>query len=170
MRIALVLGILFLAGAVFNVFGPEPNLAEASAGLGISAALIGVFLFGRAAQQRDEEFLVWVLSNAHAIQDGGADHGGFLITPATVLTRYQVALSFLIVSFKVPSRYYHENESPPWFLPVLLTATTFVLGWWGIPWGPVYTVQVLARNLRGGLKETVGDLLLTATSQDAGGS
>jgi len=34
-----------------------------------------------------------------------------------------------------------------------------VLGWWGIPWGPIYTVQVLLNNLRGGVKQTVGDLL-----------
>lgn len=27
---------------------------------------------------------------------------------------------------------------------------TFVLGWWGIPWGPIYTIQSLVVNFRGG--------------------
>jgi hypothetical protein len=28
-----------------------------------------------------------------------------------------------------------------------------VLGWWGIPWGPLYTVQSLVRNTRGGIQD-----------------
>ena len=27
---------------------------------------------------------------------------------------------------------------------------TLLLGWWGIPWGPIRTVQALYINLRGG--------------------
>jgi hypothetical protein len=30
------------------------------------------------------------------------------------------------------------------------TLLTLFLGWWGIPWGPIYTVQCLATNLGGG--------------------
>jgi hypothetical protein len=30
------------------------------------------------------------------------------------------------------------------------TLTTLLLGWWGIPWGPVRTVQSLSINLSGG--------------------
>jgi hypothetical protein len=29
---------------------------------------------------------------------------------------------------------------------------TWLLGWWGIPWGPFYTLQALVQNLRGGRK------------------
>jgi hypothetical protein len=36
MRVALVVGLLFLAGAVYNLFGPEPDTAEALAGLAIA--------------------------------------------------------------------------------------------------------------------------------------
>jgi hypothetical protein len=32
------------------------------------------------------------------------------------------------------------------------TLVTWLLGWWGIPWGPVYTVQALVQNLLGGTK------------------
>lgn len=30
------------------------------------------------------------------------------------------------------------------------TLVSLVLGWWGIPWGPIYTIQSLATNFRGG--------------------
>ena len=30
------------------------------------------------------------------------------------------------------------------------TLLTLVAGWWGIPWGPIYTISSLAKNLSGG--------------------
>jgi len=107
---ALILGLLFLAGAVFNVFfRPEPDLANASVGLGIFVCLLAVFMFLRVAERKNEEFLAWILANARAIQAGGARFGAALVTPTTVLTRYQAALSFLIVTFKIPSRVYFNG-------------------------------------------------------------
>lgn len=36
---------------------------------------------------------------------------------------------------------------------------SLVLGWWGIPWGRVYTLQAAWTNLKGGKRQTVGALL-----------
>jgi hypothetical protein len=30
------------------------------------------------------------------------------------------------------------------------TAISLFLGWWGIPWGPIYTIGACVRNLNGG--------------------
>lgn len=30
------------------------------------------------------------------------------------------------------------------------TMLTLFVGWWGIPWGPIYTIMCLATNLGGG--------------------
>ena len=68
MWVALVVGLLFLAGAAYNVFGPEPNLAEALVGTAIAAMLIGLFLLLRSARGRDAEFLEWLTKNAGAIE------------------------------------------------------------------------------------------------------
>lgn len=165
MWIALLVGVIAFAAGASNLFGTERNLVDASAALGIAAVLFGIFFFARAARKKDKDFLEWMLTNAEAITGGGARYGNTLITPATVLTRYQLALSFVLVTFKIPSRYYPEGDSAPFLLPVSLSVTTLALGWWGIPWGPIYTVQVLAGNLRGGVKETVGDLFAAVSSQ-----
>jgi hypothetical protein len=34
------------------------------------------------------------------------------------------------------------------------TLLTLVVGWWGIPWGPIFTVQTLWKNLHGGTDRT----------------
>ena len=64
---------------------------------------------------------------------------------------YYYCVSLLVITFRRPSGIYflRSGESPvvkglPW------TLLTFVAGWWGIPWGPIYTVQSLWVNLKGG--------------------
>ena len=64
---------------------------------------------------------------------------------------YSYCISVLILTFKRSSsvHFVPSNSSPvtaglPW---VLLTV---LLGWWGIPWGPIYSIQCIATNLRGG--------------------
>ena len=34
------------------------------------------------------------------------------------------------------------------------TLISLVFGWWGIPWGPIWTVATIAKNLRGGVDVT----------------
>ena len=33
---------------------------------------------------------------------------------------------------------------------LLFTLVTFLVGWWGIPWGPKFTMQAIRINLKGG--------------------
>jgi len=35
--------------------------------------------------------------------------------------------------------------------PILMSLT---FGWWGFPWGPIWTIQTLAETFRGGLDVT----------------
>jgi hypothetical protein len=45
-----------------------------------------------------------------------------------------------------------------------LTLLTILLGWWGIPWGPVYSIQSLVVNLKGG-KDVTTEVLARARQQ-----
>ena len=134
MRVALVVGLLFLAGAVYNLFGPEPDTAEALAGLAIACVLIGLFFFIRSEQHRDNAFSTWLSENSAAIESEGGRYGDVRITSSTKLTRYVVALSFLIVSFQVPSRFYIVGHDATPLVATAFTVISLLLGWWGIPW------------------------------------
>lgn len=64
---------------------------------------------------------------------------------------YSYCVSVLIMTFRRPSGVYfiRSGESAvgkglPWIL------LTVVAGWWGIPWGPIYSVQSLVQNFKGG--------------------
>jgi hypothetical protein len=64
---------------------------------------------------------------------------------------YHYCISVFIMTFKRPSNIYFvraEQSRVVKGLPFVIISLLF--GWWGIPWGPIYTVQSLATDLSGG--------------------
>ena len=72
-----------------------------------------------------------------------SDGGKFVI--------FSYTISLLVITFKRSSDIYfiRGNESTIKY-SLGLTLLTLLLGWWGIPWGPIYTVGSLFTNLKGG--------------------
>ena len=64
---------------------------------------------------------------------------------------FQYCISVVILTFKRPSDIYFiraGEKGSKQGLP--FTLISIFLGWWGIPWGPIYTIQSLHTNLSGG--------------------
>lgn len=64
---------------------------------------------------------------------------------------YSFTISVILMTFKQPTSIYlvrsNENavlKSLPWVM------LTLVFGWWGFPWGPIYSIWSLVENLGGG--------------------
>lgn len=71
---------------------------------------------------------------------------------------YTYTISILIMTFKRSSSVYllrQEDNSFTQSWPY--TLMTLVLGWWGIPWGPIYSLGSLGTNLSGG-KDVTGNV------------
>lgn len=68
---------------------------------------------------------------------------------------YQWCISLLVVTLKRGTRIYYLKPGETGFLPGFLwSAFTLVAGWWGFPWGPIYTISSLWTNARGGIDVT----------------
>jgi hypothetical protein len=66
---------------------------------------------------------------------------------------YEYCISLGFLTPRRPSALYHlrAGESGIWKgLPY--TVLSLLLGWWGIPWGLIYTPLTLWTNLRGGVE------------------
>ncbi|HNK20303.1 MAG TPA: hypothetical protein PLG92_18210 [Piscinibacter sp.] len=68
---------------------------------------------------------------------------------------FQYCISLVLMSFKRSSsvHFVRAGESTlgkaaPW------CALSLLLGWWGIPWGPIWTIGTVGRNLAGGTDVT----------------
>lgn len=65
--------------------------------------------------------------------------------------RYRYCFSALVITvmqgtdiYFVPAKDSRIKKGLPW------TVLTLLAGWWGIPWGPIRSIQSLVINLRGG--------------------
>jgi hypothetical protein len=75
----------------------------------------------------------------------------FEIQRGAKLVRYQYCVSLLVITFRRSSEVYYipagesaVSKGLPWI------ALTLVAGWWGIPWGPIFSIQSLITNFKGG--------------------
>ena len=72
---------------------------------------------------------------------------------------FQYTISILVMTFKRPSDIYFlraGESSMGKSLPY--TLLSLVLGWWGFPWGLIYTPGVIYSNLTGG-KDVTNDIV-----------
>jgi hypothetical protein len=74
---------------------------------------------------------------------------------------YCVSVGFLTVTRGTQPRLIQAGRSKV-IAGLHWSALTFLAGWWGIPWGPIRTIQTLTTNMRGGhdITDKVVDALL----------
>jgi hypothetical protein len=64
---------------------------------------------------------------------------------------YQYCISIVIFSFKRPSDIYFIRVGESAVTKGLgFSLISLLLGWWGIPWGPIYTIGSFVTNFGGG--------------------
>jgi hypothetical protein len=64
---------------------------------------------------------------------------------------YTYCVSILIMTFRRPSDIYFVKAGHSRLVPGLaFTALSLFFGWWGIPWGPIYTIGSFITNFGGG--------------------
>ncbi len=74
---------------------------------------------------------------------------------------YQYTISIVVMTFKRSSDIYFIRAGESGTIKGLpFTFISLFLGWWGIPWGPVYTIGSLYNNLSGG-KDVTKEILQT---------
>ena len=80
---------------------------------------------------------------------------------------FRWSVSVIIMSFRRTSPIYfvRPGEQPRGWTYTLLT---LLIGWWGIPWGPIFTIQTLITNLGGGIDVT--EAVLASTTAGESGS
>lgn len=96
----------------------------------------------------DQDFEDWLNTKRYGTYDG-VD-----ITPETELVSYTYVISVFVMTFRRSTRYYFKDVEKGKALTakLLCILCNLILGWWGIPWGPIWVI-----------KETICDLADTHT-------
>ena len=83
----------------------------------------------------------------------GMRHGelDFEIQRGAKFVLFQYCISIIVLTFRRPSDIYFLRQGESAVVKGLpFTLLSLVAGWWGIPWGPIYTIQSVYNNSRGG--------------------
>jgi hypothetical protein len=82
---------------------------------------------------------------------------------------YQYCISIVIMTFKRGTDIYFvraDESAVGKGMPYTLVSA--IAGWWGIPWGPIYTVVALTNNMKGG-KDVTQQVVAFLNQQQANG-
>ncbi len=72
---------------------------------------------------------------------------------------YQYTISILVMTFRRSSDVYFIRSGESATVKGLgFTFLSLILGWWGIPWGPIYTIGSIFNNLSGG-KDVTSEII-----------
>jgi hypothetical protein len=81
---------------------------------------------------------------------------------------YQFAISIIIMTFMRPSKITFVRAGENRITKGLgYTILTLLLGWWGIPWGPIRSIQALITNFQGG-KDVTPQIMASAAASTGG--
>jgi hypothetical protein len=81
---------------------------------------------------------------------------------------YQYCFSVVIMTFKrVSDIYFVKSNESRVAKGLSWSLLSFLFGWWGIPWGIVYTISALAKNFAGG-KDVTAEVMRFIHSQTNG--
>ncbi len=74
---------------------------------------------------------------------------------------FQYCISILVMTFRRGSDIYFIKAGESTFgASIGYTLVSLLLGWWGIPWGPIYTIGSVFTNLGGG-KDVTQEIMST---------
>jgi len=157
----ILVAVWFLYWAIDDI--RQGGYLDAVASFGVSFVLVGLFFFNRSQEKQVETFLVWLNENKNELKRDRWNQlmwKGVPLTYDSSVTQYQFCMSFLLVTFRQQTGFVLDQSSNRSLVNIISTIVTIIFGWWGIPWGPIYSVQTIFRNLRGGNKKSIEELII----------
>ena len=142
-------------------------------GLGLSAGLILFALYARKwflqGYRRDRVAQSHVvISKIKGLEKTTLSEVNFEVQRGGKFVAFQYCVSVLLASYKRSSSIYFLKAGESALIKGLpFTIISIVAGPWGIPWGPIWTVQSLIMNLAGGRDLTAEVLASFASAENA---
>lgn len=125
----------------------------------VLASWLWALIFYTRENNRSKRFSQFIAENAETFLNGGSrEFEGDMYSLSTKLVQYRFAVSLIAISMTRGTGLHHEKDKK-WLL-LSCTLISVFGGWWGIPWGPYYTIVSFIEN--GKAKEiTIQQLLVS---------
>jgi hypothetical protein len=160
--LAIVVAMLGASVMGYQTGDTAQALSTGFMGLGILIfSCIYLFMVVPARRGKSKDPLLgWILENKALLTRGGsADYQNQPIDRNTELIRFCWVLSVVTLSMKSPGKWMVSDTLRSKLTGAAATIFNLLFGWWGIPWGPIFTVQAVLVNLGRDWKISVDDVL-----------
>ncbi len=121
--------------------------------------MLAVHIWVSINERQAEKLLQYLNLNRDALCSQGLPYRNKRLRPTTVLARYYLVVSAYRFSFRFGSRFYVVGAEPRFIAAFGYSFWSLLFGWWGLPWGPIWTLKAVGQNLSGGEQCTVGSLI-----------
>jgi hypothetical protein len=89
--------------------------------------------------------------NIHNIEGLSGEELRNLVNQGGKFVQYKTCISIVVMTFNNPTDIYFIGPGESRYTPGITSfLLTLLLGWWGIPWGPIYTIGNLVTFAQGG--------------------
>lgn len=156
-------GILFFIGAVYNVFYTG-DISEAIGGLLIGLLIETIYFIRIREKKKNELFIDWIKENRDTIVRGYAYYNEKEMDINMEIVQFETCMSFLFISSRMSSRFYIKGYHNTKLIGSIYSLIAIIFGWWGLPWGPIYTIKSIVKNTKGGNRLKLYDLLTETNS------
>jgi hypothetical protein len=150
----LLLGIGALLLFSLSFMNATTGMYEAAVAYGLSGfflvAFSAIYIFAiKPANEKSsrDRILEWLKKNEAKVLSEGAEYKGQFINGDTTLISYCIVYSAIIFTRKDFTNYCIKGTTRSYFIGLISTTFNLLMGWWGIPWGLIYTPQSLYINL-----------------------
>jgi hypothetical protein len=119
--------------------------------------------------KENRRFTAWLVANAEKIRSNQlAFYRSQRITLDTELVRHHLVFSALVLSCRMQTRWIIKGMEPRFGNALAACLYTLLYGWWGIPFGIIWTPIALVKNLAGSTTVRVSELLQPAPAKPVG--
>ncbi len=126
---------------------------------GIVVFLFLTWLLARKCASDSKIFMEWLTNRYTEIKEAPASYQGKQITLDTQVVQYFLCVSLLTGSVKIGSGYMLRDNPLSMAVSGAFTIGSLLLGWWGLPHGPIWTIECVINNLSGATKKSIGTLI-----------
>ena len=159
----MMLSLVFtIRGITDSSLAVEDRIVSTLEALPILAIIPGLYLFFIREARKRNSFLAFVANNRLSLLKGEpSSYNEVEIDLKTQVTCFEACLSFIFPwpwGVKIASAYYIEGQPGRFRAAVLCSIISLLFGWLGV-WTVVWQISTLIRNIGGGYKQTVSELL-----------
>lgn len=126
---------------------------------GIVLFLFGTWLLARKCASDSKLFIEWMTNRYTEIKEAPVAYNGKQISVDTQVVQYHLCVSLLTGSVKIGSGYILRDNPMSMAVSGVFTIGSLLLGWWGLPHGPIWTIECVVNNLSGATRKSVGTLI-----------